>query len=441
MKPFSSPMFTCRFTCSVGLLCMSLFLLHCSEEPHMGPGQEDQEHEMDEVGVRVEAEKFMTSSREVELETLDDSINVIHPPNGKTWMTYEVPVPVAGRYRVEVKVSSDNANPGIIWLEDYHDNTDNRSYDITSSMAITETASPVEFDTIFKDGSPLDSGMHPIKLHVEGNDVRVDWIQFTLLRKHQPSPTILTQSTEGTEWVLKWSDEFEGSGLPDTSKWTYDLGNWGWGNREPQYYTEFREENARLEAGNLIIEAHKDDMGYAWTSARLTTRGKVGFTYGKIEFRAKVPVEDGTWPAGWTIGDAFVDEKSWPYCGEIDVLEVAGREIDDVTGDGYNHAACHTRAFYHKQNNSINASTPVKNMRDEFHLYTVEWLPTGVKAYMDGQHYYTYDKLNGPLEWPFDEPQNIIVNVAMGGGFGGKIADNFTSAKLVVDYIRVYELK
>jgi beta-glucanase (GH16 family) len=191
----------------------------------------------------------------------------------------------------------------------------------------------------------------------------------------------------------------------------------------------------------LIIEARKNDMGQEWTSARLTTRGKTSFLYGKIEFRGKAPAKDGTWAAGWLLGDAYRDELSWPYCGEIDVLECVGREIDDVTGDGINHASCHTRTYYFKENTSITAVTKVEDMVNTFHTYTIEWKPDGIKAFLDGKEYYTYDKTKDSLEWPFDQPQNIILNLAMGGGMGGAIDPSIDGQQFILDYVRVYELR
>jgi beta-glucanase (GH16 family) len=245
----------------------------------------------------------------------------------------------------------------------------------------------------------------------------------------------------GTEWKLVWSDEFDGSGLPDSTKWNYNIGNWGWGNNEPQYYTDARVKNARQEDGNLIIEAHKNDMGQDWTSARLTTQGKAAFVYGKIEFRAKVPEGRGTWAAGWLLGDSYEDEMSWPYCGEIDVLECVGFEIDDTTGNGLNHASCHTRAYYFKQGNQITAQTPVSNMNQEWHTYSIEWYPDVIYALVDGERYYTYDKTADELEWPFHNPQNIILNLAVGGGWGGAkgIDESWDNHQFIIDYVRVYE--
>ena len=177
---------------------------------------------------------------------------------------------------------------------------------------------------------------------------------------------LFSQCNQKQDYLI-WSDEFEGEGIPDTKKWTFDIGDWGWGNNELQYYTENRVENARVENGNLIIEARKNDMDSKWTSARLTTRGKVSFLYGRIEFRAKVPTNRGNWAAGWTLGDDYVDEISWPYCGEIDILESVGFEMDDITGDGEAHASTHNGAYYFKLGNHQTGIIDVKNMNKEFH--------------------------------------------------------------------------
>ena len=379
----------------------------------------------------VEAETF--TSLEGEGSALSDAF-VATTASG--WIALEVPVETTGRYQAQIRAQAPQG--AIFWLEDYADNPDGRTYNITGSIpAPADTA----WRQLTRDGSPLEKGMHPMRLHWSGGPVEVDWVAFELMVPHQLTPDTLVQATEGEEWELVWSDEFEGSGLPDSSKWTYDLGNWGWGNQEPQYYTVARPENARQEGGSLFIEALRDDMGYPWTSARLTTRGKVSFLYGKIEFRAKVPAGDGTWAAGWLLGDAYRDELSWPYCGEVDILECVGHEIDDRTGDGINHCSCHTRAYYFKQNNHISETIEVEDMVDTFHRYTVEWTPTEIRGYLDDEFYYVYDKTGDALSWPFDQPQTLILNLAMGGGMGGEIDSSLTSQVLEVDYVRVYGRK
>lgn len=352
---------------------------------------------------------------------------------GSSTIDMDVEIKEPGRYKVEILVKGN----GSVWLEDYRDNPDGRTYNITGAIQTNNKS----FDMVSREGSPLNAGLHQMKLHLSGDNLEVDKIELTKMIGLQITPESLTQSTQGTEWKLVWSDEFDGEGAPDETKWTYDVGNWGWGNNEPQYYTVNRRENARLENGNLIIEARMNDMDQEWTSARLTTRGKVSFLYGKIEFRAKVPSKDGTWAAGWLLGDSYVDELSWPYCGEIDVLECVGSEINDETGEGINHASCHTRTYYFKEGTHITATKEIADMTNTYHNYTIEWTPDGVKAFLDGEHYYTYDKTENELEWPFSKPQNLIVNLAMGGGMGGTIDPTIDRQQFVLDYIRVYELK
>lgn len=345
---------------------------------------------------------------------------------------FELKVERAGRYRVEIRVVS--ATPGTeVWIEDYVGNPDGRSYDITGPMALGATPS-----TVTRVGSPLDVGTHELRFHHRGGTLAIEDVTFVMERPHTTTPTTMVQRTEGSTWTLVYSDEFEGDGPIDASRWTADIGDWGWGNRELQCYTEGRTENARRENGNLVIEARKGDLDKPWTSARLTTRGKVSFLYGRIDVRAKVPAMDGAWSAGWLLGDAYIDEKSWPYCGEIDVLEGVGREIDDATGDGINHASCHTRAYYFKQGNHISTQRPVADMADQFHVYSLEWLKDRVTVRIDDEAYYVYDKTNGPLEWPFDQPQNLVLNLAIGGGMGGEVANGADRARFVVDYVRVY---
>ncbi len=350
------------------------------------------------------------------------------------WLAYDLTFAESGRYRVEVVANGEST----VWLEDYTDNTDGRTYNVTGSVAIPAGEKTGKYGV---DGSPFAKGLHKMKLHAAAG-AKIDKLQMTLLVKHEPTPESLTQKMDGKEWAIVWADEFDGTEI-DTQKWTYDLGDWGWGNNELQYYTNARKENARIENGNLVIEARKGDMGQKWTSARLTTRGKTSFLYGKIEFRAKVPREKGNWAAGWTLGDDYVDEINWPYCGEIDILESVGYEVNDQTGDGIAHATVHTPAYYFKINNQISSTKDIKNIAGEFHTYAVEWTPTEIRGYVDGQQYYLYDKNANEKEWPFAKPQNIILNLAMGGGWGGAqgMDPTVTSQQFLLDYVRVYELR
>lgn len=347
------------------------------------------------------------------------------------WLAFDVKIEKAGRYKVTVEATGDSASA--VWIEDYSQNTQDRVYNITGNMVLDDKG-----ETSIM-GAPLDTGLHPIKIHAMGGTVMLKKIRLELIQPHYETAAVLHQKTTGNNWELVWSDEFDGAGLPDTTKWNYNIGNWGWGNNELQYYTAFDTSNARLENGNLIIEARKDKG--SWTSARLTTQGKFAFLEGKIVFRAQVPSGRGTWAAGWLLGSSYRDEQSWPRCGEIDVLECVGFEIDDSTGNGYNHASCHTPAYFFKKNNQITGKIAVENMQQAFHEYSIEWYPDSIRAFVDGNHYYTYDKNANADEWPFFEPQSIILNLAIGGGWGGAqgVDPELGNQKFVVDYVRVYE--
>lgn len=386
------------------------------------------------VEVKVEAESFSSTFQKYEVKHIDDVTYISTLSEG--WIAIDVDVKLAGRYKTEIVMSSENKTT-VCWIEDYVDNTDERTYNITSNMV----ASSQKLTSVSKDGSPLNVGVHKMKVHFNGA-VNIDYVKFTLLREHEITPNVLTQNLKGKDWKVVWSDEFEGTEI-DTTKWTYDIGNWGWGNFEPQYYTLNRKENARVENGNLIIEARKNDMGQEWTSARLTTRGKTSFTYGRIEFKAKVPAEKGNWAAGWTLGDDYVDEKSWPYCGEIDILESVGYEMDDETGNGLAHASVHTKAYYFKIGNQKTFTVDVEKMNTDFHMYAVEWTPERIIGFVDDKEYFYYDNEGITDGWPFDKPQNIILNLAMGGGWGGAkgMHETITSQKMIIDYVRVLELQ
>ncbi|MBR9919219.1 MAG: family 16 glycosylhydrolase [Bacteroidetes bacterium] len=384
------------------------------------------------------AKTILTVQPETEGTPSLDIINegdYIRSTKDNSWVEFELDVVIAGRYTVEV-LGAATEDSAAVWLEDYVGNKDGRTYNITGAMPLDETEKVVKVD-----GSPLNQGTHKIRLHLNKKDTKVDYISFKLLKPHDVTPVTLSQQMQGEEWTIAWSDEFETDGLPDTSKWTFDIGDWGWGNNELQYYTANRLENARVENGLLHIEARREDLGKGWSSARLTTRGKVAFKYGRIEFRAKVPKEKGNWAAGWTLGDNYVDELSWPYCGEIDILESVGYEIDDNSGDGKAHASIHCGAYYFKLGNQPTAVTEVANMNEAFHTYSVDWSPEGITAAVDGETYFTYEDISNDLAWPFDQPQNIILNLAMGGGWGGQkgMDESVDSQSFIVDYVRVYE--
>ena len=390
--------------------------------------------------VIIEAESFIENSGNITV--LNDKPNAGFVKTGQdgSWLSYSVNIPVSGRYIVRLYAKNEIISEVKCWLEDYIDNKDGRTYNVTGNMNVVGNSAS---NFVQIDGSPFEAKTHLMKLHIEKSPLLIDKIELTLIREHKASPVVVKQNATGKDWKLTWSDEFNGKGLIDETKWTYDIGNWGWGNNELQYYTEKRVENARQENGNLVIEARKDAVGTPWSSARLTTRGKASFLFGKIEFRAKVPAGNGAWAAGWLLGDTYVDELSWPYCGEVDILENVGSEIDDATGNGKTHGSVHYEGYYFKKGNQIPFVTNVENMNGEFHDYTLEWLPTGMTMYIDGKKYFDYQVTESrSAAWPYSKiPQNLILNLAMGGGMGGNVDPALTSQKLIVDYIRVYELK
>ncbi|QNL21595.1 glycoside hydrolase family 16 protein [Hyphobacterium sp. CCMP332] len=409
-----------------------IMLVSCSETDT----EQVENESADANKVIFEVENFIAKS-----ENITKNENSVDFSKVGSNIDFEIDIPTAGRYKVSIYAKS-NAEKSILWIEDYIGNKDDRTYNITGNLAFANNGTE-DFVEMSIDGSPLNKGIHPMSLHLTEGNVSVDKIEFELIRKHQRTPRVMEQNMEGDSLELVWSDEFEGTGEPDTSKWTYDVGNWGWGNNELQYYTVKKTENARLENGNLIIEARKDDMGYPWTSARLTTRGKVTFLYGRMEFRAKVPPYRGNWAAGWTLGDEYVDEKSWPYCGEIDILESVGYEMDDNTGKGQAHASIHCRAYYFKIGNQKTGIVDVDSMYQNYHIYAIDWSPEGIVASVDGREYLKYEDTSSPLSWPFDKPQNIILNLAIGGGWGGQqgIDETVSSQKMILDYVRVYGKK
>ncbi|KMQ61439.1 glycoside hydrolase [Chryseobacterium angstadtii] len=235
---------------------------------------------------------------------------------------------------------------------------------------------------------------------------------------------------------LIWSDEFNGKGLPDSSKWNYDVGGDGYGNNEAQFYTKNRLENARMEGGNLIIEARKEDWEKnKYTSARLLTKGKFSFQYGMVEVRAKLPKGRGTWPAIWMMSERM---KEWPDDGELDIMEHVG------FNQGYVHASVHTKKYNHIQGTQKTDTLVVKDVSEKFHVYKAEWTPEKIDVYIDGQKFFTYENKEKTYEaWPFDQPYFIILNLAVGGFWGGKegIDDAVFPQKYYIDYVRVYQNK
>jgi beta-glucanase (GH16 family) len=237
---------------------------------------------------------------------------------------------------------------------------------------------------------------------------------------------------------LVWNDEFDNAGLPDPKKWGYDVGGHGWGNQELQYYTENRKENARVENGKLIIEAKMENFqGSSFTSARLITKNRGDWTYGRFEIKAKIPYGKGTWPAIWMLPTVWnLGNGGWPDNGEIDIMEHVGYN------PGVIHASTHCNKYVHSKNTQKTGTTQVLDAMTAFHTYTIEWTESEIKAYVDDKHYFTSVNENRGWEyWPFYKDFHLILNIAVGGTWGGAqgIDPNVFPQKMEVEYVRVYK--
>jgi beta-glucanase (GH16 family) len=227
--------------------------------------------------------------------------------------------------------------------------------------------------------------------------------------------------------AIVWSDEFNTDGAPDPTKWGYDLGAGGWGNQELEYYTN-RAENAVVAGGVLKINAIKENyMGSPYTSARMLTKDKYAFKYGKVEVKAKLPASVGTWPAIWMLG-SDIGTTGWPGCGEIDIMEHLGRDLNNIYGTFHYPG--------HSGGSANGATKMITNATTEFHIYTLEWNAYNLKISVDGEQVHSLVNTSGI---PFNHDFFIILNVAMGGGFPGPVDPAFTNATMEVDYVRVYK--
>ena len=242
--------------------------------------------------------------------------------------------------------------------------------------------------------------------------------------------------TPPANWKLVWNDEFAKSGAPDPKKWTYEKGYIR--NNEKQFYTADRRENARVEGGRLIIEARKDNFeGKEVTSASLTTQGIAEWSSGRFEVRAKVPAMRGTWPAIWLLG-ANIPTIGWPKCGEIDIMEHVGFDVGRI------HANIHTEAYNHMNGKGRGANVVEPLVTSKFHVYALEWTADKIDIFIDDKKYFTYTKESDDVAvWPFNKPHYLILNLAIGGAWGGQqgIDDSAFPTRFEVDYVRVFQPK
>lgn len=254
------------------------------------------------------------------------------------------------------------------------------------------------------------------------------------------SPMVVAQDGN---WELVWSDEFDKEGLPDPSKWSYDVGDacdlpagCGWGNQELQYYTEKRAKNARVEDGKLIIEVHQETFDSSrYTSARLVSKGKGDWKYGRFVTRAKLAQGKGVWSAIWMLSTDD-KHKGWPHSGEIDIMENVGFDPDSIIG------TAHTLKYHSLIGTHKNGGIKIPGVQNEFHDYILEWEEDEYRVYVDDNLIFTFENEKTGFEaWPFDERFHLILNVAYGGLWGGRegISPELLPARMEIDYVRVYQ--
>lgn len=239
-------------------------------------------------------------------------------------------------------------------------------------------------------------------------------------------------------YKLVWSDEFDYEGSPDETKWGYDTGASGWGNNEDQYYSK-NIKNSEVSDGTLKINAINtgDDEFYPISSARLVSKNRADFLYGKVEARIKVPATLGTWSAFWMLPTDW-EYGGWPESGEIDIMEHVGFD------DKVIHGSVHTGSFNHKIGTHKTGTIGLETATTEFHTYGIEWTPKWIKWFLDGEQYFKFDNTNeGFMEWPFDKQHHLILNIAVGGDWGGLrgVKSGAWTDSMEVDYVRVYQDK
>lgn len=234
---------------------------------------------------------------------------------------------------------------------------------------------------------------------------------------------------------LVWQDEFNGTSI-NPECWTHETGNNGWGNQELQYYTN-RTENSFVSNGNLIIEAKKENyQGAPYTSARMITAGKKDFLWGRVDVRAILPEGQGIWPALWMLGsNIFTD--GWPYCGEIDIMELVGHEPGTVHGTA--HWGPQGQSFSNNHGQAYNLANSEK-FSEKYHVFSIVWEPDLITYYVDDNQYFQLRKSDVSGNYPFNNNFFFIFNIAVGGTWpGNPDASTQFPQQMIVDYIRVFQ--
>ncbi|HEY3388185.1 MAG TPA: glycoside hydrolase family 16 protein [Prolixibacteraceae bacterium] len=243
-------------------------------------------------------------------------------------------------------------------------------------------------------------------------------------------------ATEKNKDALIWADEFNGTGLPDASKWGYEVGFVR--NNEKQYYTLNRTQNVRQEAGNLVIESLKENFqGANYTSASINTLDKKSFEGDiRVEVSAKLPQGKGIWPAIWMMG-SNIKQVGWPKCGELDIMEFVGHTPGKIFGTlhWWDNASTTDDKHLSKGNNLM-----ISDLHTAFHVYSLERKGKTISLFIDGKNLLTFSAPTTTYENTFTGPLYLLLNTAIGGSWGGDIDDSIFPQKFLIDYVRVYRL-
>lgn len=345
----------------------------------------------------------------------------------------DTPTPTPDPGPVEIYPSNLTLNVTVVGQDSANPNGDGSGKVICSASA----TDAVKYGFVFGTGSEIESTSGNIEYTYEDEGTK----SYTIRVYAYSSTNNSVSASQGVTIFVKpadystliFSDEFDVDGAPNSQHWGYDIGRGqnGWGNGESQYYTN-RTDNVEVKDGTLRITAKRENYnGAEYTSTRMLTMDKFDFTYGKIEVRAKLPTGGGTWPAIWMLGANF-KTVGWPECGEIDIMEHVGNN------QGWVSSAMHTPSSY---GGTINKGEQyLSDVSDEFHVYECLWTKDEIIFSVDGTEHYRYNPNNkNSSTWPYDAPQFIILNVAMGGSFGGTIDPAFTESTMEIDYVRVYQ--
>jgi len=343
-------------------------------------------------------------------------------------------------------------------------------YDITFHFAEPEDVpgGTRVFDTIVEGRTVIEDldvmaardGKVRSALSVTVPEVRIDDGELNIKFKASAEEPVLSavvvrrKKPRSSGWKLTHSDEFDYQGQPRSSMWNVDLWPARVANDEDQTYTN-NERNLRVEDGHLVIEAHREDVDNArYTSARIHTLGKADILYGRVEVRAKLPRGKGTWPAIWMLpsdpfryatkceeGDTWqgsADCDAWPNSGEIDIMEHVGYQM------GHIHGTVHNEAYYWAKWEQRKGRIIIDDADTAFHVYALEWTPERIDVFVDDTLYFTYvNEGRGWRSWPYDQQFHLILNVAIGGMWGragGGIDESIFPQRMVVDFVRIFEI-